>query len=93
MKILMQALLISAALHVIYFITTLAVGYAKTALYQPNVMEAWQNVETLQSEVAFGSTVSPFFHVSTFLGGALLCWILLFSCQKMSVRSKQQEVK
>lgn len=93
MKIVLQALLASTTIHVIYFLTKMAVGYVKTALYRPNMVEAWENAETLQSEVAFGTTVSPWLHVATFLSIAFICWVLLFACKKMSPETKRKEVK
>lgn len=82
MKIILQAFLASTAIHALYFLTTMAVGYVKTALYRPNMVDAWQNAETLQSEAAFGSTGSPWFNFATFLSVAFVCWVLLFACKK-----------
>ena len=35
------------------------VGYIKTSQYKPNIPSEWDNVNTLQNEVAFGIVVSP----------------------------------
>lgn len=93
MKIILQAFLASTAIHALYFLTTMAVGYVKTALYRPNMVDAWQNAETLQSEVAFGSTSSPWFNFATFLSVAFVCWVLLFACKKMNAGRNRPQVK
>ncbi|MDN7228003.1 hypothetical protein QWY15_11905 [Planococcus sp. N064] len=93
MKIIFQAFLASTILHAIYFLTTMAVGYVKTALYRPNMVDAWQNTETLQSEVAFGSTHSPWFHIATFLSVSFICWVILFACKKINAGTNRPEVR
>lgn len=93
MKFIFQAFLASTAIHAIYFLTTMAVGYVKTALYRPNMVDAWQNAETLQREAAFGSTHSPWFHIAMFLSVAFVCWSILFACKKINAGTKRPEVK
>ncbi|MDN7246926.1 hypothetical protein [Planococcus shenhongbingii] len=93
MKIVFQAFLASAAFHAVYFVMTFAVDYAKTVLYRPNMVRAWENTEMLQQEVAFGTADSPFVHFSTFLGLAVICGIFLFAYQKTTVKSNHQEIK
>ncbi|WKA52799.1 hypothetical protein QWY22_09685 [Planococcus liqunii] len=93
MKIIFQAFLASTTLHAIYFLTTMAVGYVKTALYRPNMVDAWQNADTLQREVAFGSTQSPWFNIVTFLSVAFVCWGILFTCKKINAGTKRPEVR
>jgi hypothetical protein len=72
-----KALLGAAAIHGIYFVATLAVGYVKTINYKPAWDAAWSNVEYLQSEAAFGYAPSPFLYVGTFLGTVLACRLFL----------------
>lgn len=86
MKIVWQALIGAAAVHVIYFTTTFVIGYVKTVIYRPNIAMDWENVDMLQNEVAFGHTASPFFYLCTFLGTALLCGLLLISYKKIISR-------
>lgn len=83
MKIVLQSLTGAVAIHIIFFTGIFVTGYMKTFNHKPEFYTTWTNSEVLQSEVAFGYTVSPFFYVSTFLGTILLCGILLFSYQKV----------
>lgn len=84
MQIFLKSLAAATALHVIYFFTTVAVGYVKTITYRPNMADAWENVEVLQQEVAFGSTVSPFSTIGTFMVLTLLCALVLYTYQKLA---------
>lgn len=92
MKIIPKSLLGATAIHGIYFVTTFAVGYVKTLNYKPDWEAAWANVENLQSEVAFGYTVSPFLYAGTFLGTALVCGIILSMYDKFSSNSSEAGV-
>jgi len=93
MKIILQAFRASTVIHALYFLTTMAVGYVKTALYRPNMVDAWQNVEPFQSEAAFGSTGSSWFNLATFLSVAFVCWVLLFACEKIKAGKNRPQVK
>ncbi|MCJ8008720.1 hypothetical protein ACFFF5_08900 [Lederbergia wuyishanensis] len=78
MKIFIQSLLASLALHLIYFGGTILYGYILTKNFTPNI----ENAVELDSEVAFGYAVDPRFLVFTFIGVALICGILIFSYKK-----------
>lgn len=87
MKIFSKALIGAIAIHSSYFTTTLAVGYVKTMNYKPDWEVTWENVENMQSEVAFGYAPSPFLYVCAFLGIVLACGILLSIYDKLSSNS------
>lgn len=92
MKIALQSLAAAAALHGIYHITTLAVGYVKTVNYEPDWDAAWENAEMLPNEVTFGHTVSPFLYAGTFIGTALLCGLFIILFKKF-IRKEIKAVK
>lgn len=77
MKLFMQAAASSIAIHVIYFLGMFLVGYIKTMNYTPDLEGSWKSVDTLQNEVAFGMTGSPFFLIFTFIGVTVICAILI----------------
>lgn len=77
MKLVCQATAGAIMAHLLYWIVTFAVGYAKTALYQPNIGALWANENVLQPEVPFGYTGSPVWYMASFLATALLIWCLL----------------
>ncbi|MGV2940524.1 hypothetical protein AB5I83_13080 [Mesobacillus sp. LC4] len=68
MKLFIQAAIGSIAIHVIYFVSLLVIGYIKTVNYTPDIEGSWNRVDPLQNEVAFGTTSSPFFFLFTFIG-------------------------
>ncbi|MCR2823770.1 hypothetical protein [Lederbergia panacisoli] len=78
MKILIQALLISLAVHLLYFGGSILYGYILTKNYTPDI----ENAVGLDSEVAFGYAVDPFFFILTFLGVAFFCGILIYVIKK-----------
>ena len=92
MKVISKSLLGTTAIHGIYFMTTVAIGYVKTVNYEPDWEAAWANVEKLPSEVAFGSAPSPFLYVGSFLATALACGIILSMDDKFSSNSSEAGV-
>lgn len=82
MRIVLQAIFGSIIIHVLYFTGTLLTGYIQTKLYEPDFTGAWGRVDTLQNEVGFGMVISPSFFLLTFLGGTVICGILLFFYKK-----------
>lgn len=89
MKIITKSLLGATAIHGIYFMTTMAIGYIKTVNYEPNWEAAWANVENLPSEVTFGSAPSPFLYAGSFLATGLVCGIILRMHDKFSSNSSE----
>ncbi|MED3562023.1 hypothetical protein [Bacillus xiapuensis] len=83
MKIVMQAIIGSIIIHIAYFVTVFLVGYIKTSLYKPNIQSEWDNLNTLQNEVAFGMTVSPVFIILTLVGVAVICGIIIYFYKKL----------
>ncbi|WP_144555263.1 hypothetical protein [Bacillus sp. X1(2014)] len=83
MKTIIQSLVISIVIHLIYIVGTLVVGYIKTKSYMPDIENKWENVETLQNEVAFGAVGSPLFFLFTFIVVALICGLIIISYGKI----------
>lgn len=92
MKIISKSLLGATAIHGIYFMTTMAIGYVKMVNYEPDWEAAWANVENLPSEVAFGSAPSPLLYVGSFLATVLACGIILSMHDKFSSNSSETGV-
>ena len=64
MKTIIQSLVISIIIHVIYLLGTVGVSYIKTIFYKPDYPA---EVEILQSKVAFGTVGSPLFFLVSFV--------------------------
>ena len=78
MKTLIQALLISLTLHLLYFGGSILYGYILTMNYTPD----FENAVAFDSEVAFGYAADPFFFILTFLAVAFFCGILIIIIKK-----------
>lgn len=92
MRIISKALIGATSIHVIYFVTTFAVGYVKTVNYKPDWDAAWANVENLQSEVAFGYAPTPILYVGSYLVTVLACGIIISMYDKFSSNSSEERV-
>ena len=92
MNIISKSLLGATAIHGIYFMTTMAIGYVRTVNYEPDWEAAWANVENLPSEVAFGSAPSPFLYLGSFLTTVLACGIISKTHDKFSSNSSETGV-
>lgn len=68
MKRLTHAALISAALHLVYFIATFGIGFIRTLTYEPDIIVLQDNVVVLQDAVVIGTTWPPLLFVLTFIG-------------------------
>lgn len=86
MKTIIQSLIASFITHILYFGGMMLVGYIQTKKYVPDINHAWEDVEVLQNEVAFGAVGSPLFFIFTFVGVALVSGLIIFLYKKM-VRS------
>jgi hypothetical protein len=83
MKVILQALIGSVVIHIIYFVGMMFVSYLKTRNYKPDLANAWNNVETLQSEVVFGKVGSPLLYLITFIAVTVICGIFMFLYRKL----------
>ncbi|MDP1419646.1 hypothetical protein Q8G35_14790 [Peribacillus simplex] len=83
MKVVLQAIIGSISIHVIYVVVMMLVGYIKTKNYKPDIESAWDTVATLQNEVEFGSVTPPYFYVLSFLGVSVICGIVILSYEKL----------
>ncbi|MGE7771402.1 hypothetical protein ACQKMK_12780 [Viridibacillus arvi] len=79
----LQAFIGSIVIHVVCFGGMMLVGYIKTRNYKLDISSAWDNVETLQSEVVFSKVNSPFLYLFTFVGVAVICGIIIFLYKKL----------
>jgi hypothetical protein len=59
LKVIIQAILCSITIHIVYFISTMTIGYIRTKRYVPDMEAAWNNVEKLPNRISFGDTISP----------------------------------
>ncbi|RTR29171.1 hypothetical protein EKG37_15680 [Robertmurraya yapensis] len=87
MKPIIQSLIFSFVIHLIYIFGVLVVGYIKTRNYKPDISDRWVEVETLQSEVAFGVSSSPLYFIFTFIGLALICLLTIIFYRKIVERN------
>ncbi|MEF2098377.1 hypothetical protein V3595_27810 [Bacillus sp. CFBP9009] len=83
MKVLIQAIIGSISIHVIYAVVMMLVGYIKTKYYKPDIESAWDKVATLQNEVEFVSVTPPHFYLLSFLGVSAICGIVILSFEKL----------
>lgn len=83
LKTIIQSLVFSFVIHLLYIVGTVVLGYIKTRNYKPDIGDEWKNIETLQDEVAFGMVGSPLFLLFTFIGGAVICGLLIISYRKI----------
>ncbi|MDQ0859410.1 hypothetical protein [Bacillus sp. V2I10] len=77
MKIIVQAIIGSLIIHMVYFISTMIIGYIKTKRYVTDIESAWDNAGTLQNKVSFGSTISPGFYLVSFVGVTVICGLII----------------
>ncbi|MBO1001004.1 hypothetical protein IOC57_25175 [Bacillus sp. SD075] len=82
MKVVIQAFMGSIAIHIVYIAGLILVSYIKTRNYKPDIVNAWDKVETLQNEVVFGKVNSPFLYVFTFMGVTLIYGVIILLYKK-----------
>lgn len=90
MKIISKSILGATAIHSLYFMTTMAIGYVKTVNYEPDWEAAWANIENLPSEVSFGYAPSPFLYAGGFVATVLAYGIVLSMYYKFSFNSSEE---
>lgn len=83
MRIVLQAIICSVIIHVIYFASIFLVGYIKASYYKPTIASEWDSVDPLQNEIAFGMVISPDFFLLTFIGVAAICGIIIFLYKRL----------
>lgn len=83
MKITKRAMLISTALHLMYLIVTFGIGFIRTLNYTPDIIAEADNVTSLQSEVAIGTTGTPFVYVFTWIGLTIVLAIGMLTVQRI----------
>ena len=84
MKRLTHAALISAALHLVYFIATFGIGFLRTFTYEPDIIAEADNVVVLQDEMVIGTTGTPFLYVFTWMGLTVMLALGLLTRQRLS---------
>jgi hypothetical protein len=83
MKVVLQAFICSIAIHIVYLVGMMLVSFFKTRNYKPDLANAWDNVETLQSEVVFGNVNSPLIYLFTIIGVTVICGFIIFFYQNL----------
>ncbi|MGY3312884.1 hypothetical protein ACV242_001380 [Peribacillus simplex] len=84
MKLVLQAFIGSIALHVLYIVSLMLVSMIKTKNYKPDIVSAWDKVDTLQKEVEIvGKVIPPYFYVLSFVGVAAICGIIILMYSKI----------
>ncbi|WP_404353795.1 hypothetical protein [Exiguobacterium aurantiacum] len=83
MKITKRAMLLSTALHLLYFVATFGDGFIRTLNYEPDIIAEAGNVTTLHNEVAIGTTGSPFIYVFTWIGLAIVLALGMLTVQRI----------
>ncbi|GAJ45482.1 hypothetical protein DV712_12790 [Parageobacillus thermoglucosidasius] len=83
MKIVIQALILSLFIHILYFLGTFLSGYFQTISYKPDIQNAWQSAHHLQNKVTFGVAISPLSYLLSFLGVTLACGMIIFLYKKL----------
>ncbi|MEI5909647.1 hypothetical protein WAK64_21865 [Bacillus spongiae] len=83
MKVILSAVLGSVVIHILYFISTMIIGYIKTKKYTPDMESSWGKVDTLQNKVEFGSTISPILYFVSFVGVTLICGVIIILSSKI----------
>ncbi|CAN7673104.1 hypothetical protein LJR015_002876 [Peribacillus frigoritolerans] len=81
MKVVLQAIIGSISIHIIYVVVMMLVGYIKN--YKPDFENAWGKVGNLQNEVEFVSGMPLHFYVLSFLGVSVICGIVILSYEKL----------
>lgn len=85
MKVVLQAVIASVAIHVIFTLGMMLMGYIKTKNYKPNLAERWDDtVVVLQDEVVFGKVTSPVFGILSIMGVAVILGFIIFLSKKFS---------
>ena len=82
-KTVLQAVISSVVIHLVYIVRQMVVGYIKTRNYNPDIVSAWDKGETLKNEVVFGKAISPFIYLLTFIGVTVICGIFIFLYKKL----------
>ncbi|MGE7183958.1 hypothetical protein ACQKKK_08090 [Peribacillus sp. NPDC006672] len=84
MKLVLQAIIGSIVLHVLYIGSLMLVSIIKTKNYKPDIVSAWDKVDTLQKEVEIvGKVITPYFYVLSFAGVAAICGITILIYRKI----------
>ncbi|TDL82798.1 hypothetical protein [Peribacillus frigoritolerans] len=78
MNTIVQAIIGSVIVYLIYYIITMGIGYIKTKRYIPDIERGWENVNNLPNEVEFGRKVSPVKYIGSFVGVTLICGLIIF---------------
>jgi hypothetical protein len=83
MKTVLQAVIASIILHIIYILSIIGIGYIKTIYYKPDMQG---EVYLLQNEVAFGTVISPYAYIISLLGVSIICASIIFLYKKIKRR-------
>ncbi|WP_232354016.1 hypothetical protein, partial [[Bacillus] enclensis] len=86
MKVIIQAFFCSIAIHIVYFISTMIIGYIRTKRYVPDIEAAWNNVDNLPNKITISApTISPAFYFLSMVIVAILCGLIIFLSKRIFV--------
>lgn len=83
MKTIKQATLLSAILHILYFVGTFGIGFIRTLNYEPDIIAEADNVVVLQDEIAIGATGTPLVYVFTWIGLTVVLTLGMLAFQRI----------
>lgn len=83
MKTIKQATLLSAILHILYFVGTFGIGFIRTLDYEPDIIAEADNAVVLQNEIAIGSTGTPLVYVFTWIGLTVVLALGMLAFQRI----------
>ncbi|MGN1401572.1 MAG: hypothetical protein ACI4XL_08735 [Bacillus sp. (in: firmicutes)] len=90
MRIVLQSMVISFVVHIIYLVGAVGIGYVQTLNYKPDIGGEWENLHILSSHTAFGYTGFPYVLLFTFFGVALVSWFSLLLGKKVIGRKNRK---
>jgi hypothetical protein len=86
LKVVIQAIFCSIAIHMVYFIGTMIIGYIRTKRYVPDMEAAWNNVNNLPNRITISApTISPAFYFLSLVIVAILCGLIIFFSKRIFV--------
>lgn len=86
MKVIIQVIFCTIAIHIVYFISTMIIGYIRTKRYVPDMEAAWNNVDNLPNRIIIRApTISPAFYFLSLVIVAILCGLIIFLSKRIFV--------
>lgn len=89
-RILLESAVFGIVAGILYFAWTVVQGYWMTIDYVPDVINTYENVEYLQSQVSFGRTETPngWFYTAVFLLPAAIYGLNRWAFTKLRLKER-----